>query len=155
METNVGIQVDGRLRSVMEAAERGEKCPDVFLLVGGWVVQGRPVSTAEFMNITYWDYHRQVAESREARKMSKSPEERDRLIGQHLAPVMAAFGNASPQDGMALSIANATVSGLAGPNLQVPALRVPIGAIQTWWAAASTVDPTRGYSGGVAVGFAF
>jgi hypothetical protein len=154
METNLGIQVDGRLQSIMEAAERGETCPAIYLLVGGWVVQGRPVSTAEFMNITYWDYHRQVAESREGRKISKSVEERDRLIGQHLAPVMAAFGHSSPQDGVALSIANATVSGLSGPNLLVPALRVPVGAVQTWWAAASTVDPARGYSGGVAVGFA-
>jgi hypothetical protein len=155
METNVETHVDGRLQSLIEAAERGERCPDIYVLVGSWVIQGLPVSTAEFMNITYGDYYRQVADTRDARKLSRNPDERDRLISQHLAPYMATFGNAGPQDGLALSVAHASVSGSTGPILQVPALRVPIGAVQSWWSAGFTVDQNRGYSGGVAVGFAF
>lgn len=154
METNVGVHMDGRLQSLIEAAERGERCPDTYVLVGSWIIQGLPVSTDQFMRITHSDFHRQVADTREARKM-KSPQERDQLISQHLAPLMATFGPATPQDGLALSVANAAVSGITGPILHVPALRVPVSAVQAWWSAGFTVDQNRGYSGGVGVGFAF
>jgi hypothetical protein len=154
METNMGVQVDGRLQSLIEAAERGERCPDIYILVGSWIIQGLPVSTDQFMRITYSDYHRQVSETKEAQKV-RNQQERDQLISQHVSPLIGAFGLGSRQDGLALSVANAAVSGSTGPVLHVPALRIPVTAVQSWWSASFSVDQNRGYSGGVGVGFAF
>lgn len=154
MEANMGVQMDGRLQSLIEAAERGDRCPDIKVLVGSWIIQGLPISTDQFMRATYADYHRQVAETREAQKI-RNQQERDQLISQHISPLINAFGMGSPQDGLALSVANAAVSGSTGPIIHVPALRIPVGSIQSWWSASFGVDQNRGYSGGVAVGFAF
>lgn len=155
METNVGIPVDGRLQSMVEAAERGETCPDIYVLVGSWVIQGVPISTAEFLKLTHSDYYSQVAETREARKLSRDPAERERVINEHLAPYMSTFGASTDQDAAALSIRNPAISGSSGPIIHTPAMRVPLSAVQGWWSAKFTVDQNRRYSGGVGFGFSF
>lgn len=154
METNFGDSVDGRLKALIATAERDEKCPDISVIVGSWVIQGRPVSTAEFMRATYRDFVRQVVKTPEGRSMKGTQEERSKLMGEHLRPFMAAFGYKSEADTFALSIADASVSGSTGPILKVPALRIPVSAVQTWWSAGFEVDQNRSYGGGgVAVGF--
>ncbi|WP_427133998.1 hypothetical protein [Pseudarthrobacter sp. S9] len=149
----MGEPVDGRLKALIATAERDETCPGVCVIVGSWVIQGRPVSTAEFMRATYRDYVRQVA-TPVGSKISGNKEERSRLMGEHLRPFMAAFGYKSDADALALSLADASVSGSTGPVLKVPALRIPVSAVQTWWSAGFEVDPGKGFAGGgISVGF--
>lgn len=143
METNVGEAVDGRLKALIATAEQDEKCPNIYVIVGSWVVQGRPVSTAEFMRTTYRDYVRQASKTPEGRKMKDGKE-----MGEHLRPLIGAFGYKSEADTLALSVADASVSGASGPILKVPALRIPIHAIQAWWSAEFEVHPNRGPGGG-------
>lgn len=156
METSVGDPMDGRLKALIATAEQDETCPGVCVIVGSWVIQGRPVSTAEFMRATYRDYVRQTANTAVGRKISGNKEDRSTLMGEHLRPLMAAFGYKSDADVLALSLADATVSGSTGPSLKVPALRIPVSAVQAWWSAGFEVDQGKGFvGGGISVGFAF
>lgn len=154
MDAQGGKDIDGRLISLVEAAERGENCPDVCVLVGSWVVQGLPIGTKQFLEITYADYWREVSSINEVRRI-KNPNERNHFVGQHLAPFMATFGPESPQDKLSLSLTNASVSGTTGPIIQVPALRIPVAAVQTWWSAKFTVDQNKPRGGGVGFGISF
>lgn len=156
METNLGEKIDGRLRALIATAEREETCPTVCVLVGSWVIQGRPVSTGEFMRATYRDYVRQVMKTPEGRKMDGNKADRSKMMSEYLRPLMSSMGYPSDADSLSLSIADASVSGSTGPILKVPALRVPVSAIQTWWTAGFEVDQNKGSGGGgIAVGFSF
>jgi hypothetical protein len=154
MDTNPGEPIDGRLKALIATVEREETCRPVCVLVGSWAIQGLPVSTAEFMRATYRDYVRQVMKTPEGRRMDGNKEDGSKLMGDHLPPFMSALGRPSDANALSLSIKGASVSGATGPILEVLTLRIPVSAIQTWWATGFEVDKNKRFGGGgISIGF--
>lgn len=55
---------DGALLSLAAAAERGDDCPYIYTLSGGWLIAGLPTSSKEFRAVTEHDLSRQLAHAR-------------------------------------------------------------------------------------------
>jgi hypothetical protein len=67
---------------------------------------------------------------------------------------MSALGRPSDANALSLSIKGASVSGATGPILEVLTLRIPVSAIQTWWATGFEVDKNKRFGGGgISIGF--
>lgn len=152
--------MDPLLLNLLAAAERGEKCPPLVVVTGTWVIQGALVGTTAFLEASQTHVYDKLIRlwGSAERKNPMSPEDAAQIAGQRLAPLGISGGAVSPS----LSLIEVTLTGVT--TLSVPAMRVPLAAIDAWWVtdhAVETQQPvaergseTRG-GGGVSVGVAF
>ena len=121
--------IDPLLLNLLEAAERGEKCPSLVVVAGPWIIQGTLVGTAAFLETCQLNAHDQLMElwGSPERKNPMSPEDAAQIATQSLAPLGTAGGPGSPS----LGLTKATLTGAV--TVSVPAIRVPLTAITAWW----------------------
>lgn len=148
----MGVAGDARLQAIISAAEEDRPCPRIRLLVGDWLIQGYPVSTETFLAITRDDMTEQVQEGADWRRVKRDANAANRFVEERVGPLMAAFGT-GPDDGATLNLRDAVL--INSVTLKVPAIRVPLTGVQAWWHVTMTVEESRRYSGGIAVGVGF
>jgi hypothetical protein len=143
--------VDASLRSLAAAAERGDECPYIYALSGGWLIAGLPTSAKSFRDATEHDLGRQLAHAK-MRDFRGSQEQLQGMVQGRLQPMMAAFGSsdAAPDEGV-LNLVKASATTPIGQVLQVPALRIQLAAVGSWWAARPIGNAAPPRAGGSAV----
>lgn len=145
--------MDEKLRAVAAAAEAGQVCAGVNLLMASWLLQGTPASTEQFMRTTHDNLYAQIANSRDARKFRGDAQQLRDVILEQAHPLMIPFGDFSSSDDV-LNLLNVTIVGSIGPSLHVPAVRVPLAQIMGWWATDFEVKQGNA-GGGFGVGVSF
>lgn len=145
------ITIDPLLLNLLEAAERGEECPPLVLVVGTWLVQGKLVSTSRYLDENRAHVQKRVLSGLKARDRANPAAESSaaQIASQHLAPLGLADG-ATP---LCLSIIDATLA--SATTISVPAIRVPVSAVDSWWVTDHYVEGQKMRGGGVGVGIAF
>lgn len=126
---------DPRLLAIAAAAERGETVLPMGMLAGGWLVQGTPVSYARFYEQTSHNVAKQLHAAMPAAER-KRWQGRDAELWGDLSPriarAMSSLGDPSVLDVVALNIAPARAV-VNDTTLHIPALRVAVSSISTWW----------------------
>lgn len=145
-------EIDPLLMNILNAAERGEKVPKIVLVVGPWVVMGSPVSTERFRQLTnesLADTTWKTAKIRDrARADSKSQ------AATLAAGYLAAMGGGDSNNQVSISIESALM--VNGISIRIPAMRVPLASVDSWWVTTHTAEAQSSYNGGgVGVGFSF
>ncbi|SDO18815.1 hypothetical protein SAMN04515671_0081 [Nakamurella panacisegetis] len=129
------MNLDPRLVALAEAVERGAVVAPIGILTGAGLVQGTPVTYAAFYEASTISIGRQLARAMPSREL-KSYDGREADLWAHLRgrinPAMSALGDPSQPDTLALNIAPAQCT-LGTTVLHVPAVRVPLSAVDTWW----------------------
>ena len=146
------ITIDPLLLNLLEAAERGEKCPPLVLVVGTWIVQGKLVSTTSYLEENQAHVQKRVLSGLKAGDRAHPAAESSaaQVASQHLG----ALGTADGATPLCLSIIDATLASGA-TTITVPAIRVPVSAVDSWWVTDHYVEGQKVRGGGVGVGFAF
>lgn len=105
------------------------------MVVGGWLVQGTPVSYAKFYEVTSFNLATQLHHQLPIKEQRSYADRNDAFwadFGPRVNRGMSSLGDPSVTDGTALNIAPAQVA-VNDTTLHVPALRVPLTSILTWW----------------------
>ena len=143
--------VDPYLRAFVKAAEQDAHLSKIRLVAGNQLIIGRAMSSARFMAL-----------SQEGLNATQEQLERDHLgrKEQHLAPgravervegLMDPWRDALDEatgvaDNTVLTLGDAQLWPLSGGDgLAIPALRIPLSAIDAWWVdGASTLSAGKG-----------
>lgn len=145
---------DARMADLLDAAEQGQACPVVNVLSGSWLIQGRPVSTREFVQRSYDSIHNSLAGSREARKFRGSAADKQEMIASKVNPLVETIHGTDELDGETLNLVDVTMVGAVGPSLHAPAVRVPVASVAAWFITDFEVKEAKGGTS-TAVGFGF
>jgi hypothetical protein len=124
--------VDVGLRELSLRAESGEEVAPLNVLAGGWLVQGRVVSSQAFVDATYQSTYNDLAASNAARKLRARKEELERILVQATEDRLHEFR--IPQIDLAhinMIDANAYMPG--APTIYIPAMRVALSSVTSWW----------------------
>lgn len=81
--------MDPRLLAIIEAAEAGAPVPEVSLIAGGWLIQGHPVSDAEFIAASQRNLNSQVMAAtpqRDLKRFRGKDAELDAVVGLRPIP---------------------------------------------------------------------
>lgn len=143
--------IDPLLLNLLEAAERGETCPPLVAVVGTWIVQGRLVSTSAFLEANREHVQKRILSGLKLRDRSNplADERASQIASQHLSPLGSDEG-AMP---LCLSFLDATLA--SGATVSVPAIRVPVSAVDSWWVSDHYVEGQKVRGGGVGVSMGF
>ena len=149
--------MDQRLTSLVSSVEAGASCIPLNLAVGQWIVQGTPVSTAEFISRTHSSLGNAMANQlsgRERRQVLQGQDDKTWQQIMHQAADMLTpitFAPAGP--GGALSLTDVTMTGGPAGVVRVAAVRVALESINLWWLSEFRHDPAGGGGGGVGISF--
>ena len=144
--------MDQRLITLSETVERGDPVPPMGFLVGSWMIQGTPVSYAKFYEASAGNLAQQL--------LDNMPADQKRQLGRnqsdawaHLYPraqrALAAFGDPGP-DAAALNVVPAQAAS-GDTTLYIPALRIPIDAISSWFPVSFITHRQQATSWGIGV----
>jgi hypothetical protein len=145
--------LDAQLLAITEAAEAGRPCPPLKIMAGAQVLMGNPGSSAGFAEAM----ERGLAEEYyNARKPSKKQMENVYSESmEHSRGIMNSLdfgkngGDASAPTAVTLFDAQWWPTS-KGDGLQLPAIRIPLDAVDAWWVAGG-----RKLSGGQSWLFGF
>jgi hypothetical protein len=152
--TQSGSAVDTRLVLLVEAAERGDDCPFIRMIAGGWLLQGQPASTETFLTQTHRGLYEELADSKEGRRLRGSQADKHAVLGAAVAPMVNALGGPGLSSLDALSLVDASAYPPGAPTIHMPTIRVPLSAVSAWWATGFSTDKSSS-SSSVGVGFSF
>ncbi|PRY10758.1 hypothetical protein [Kineococcus rhizosphaerae] len=146
--------LDPVLLRLVQAAERGEECPPLVLIAGGWLIQGSPVSTEAFYDVTYRVNYNELAGSPEARRLRGRPEEKERILEDATRKQLAPLGEPIGLGGAVINLLRASAYPPGAPAVNTGAMRVPLAAVASWWATGFSTDKQQ-TSSSVGFGFSF
>ncbi|NAZ84695.1 hypothetical protein [Kineococcus indalonis] len=146
--------LDLALTRIALAAERGEECPPLVLIAGGWLIQGTPVSTQAFYEATYRVTYNDLAASAEARRLRVQPHEKEQILTDTTRNQLLALGDPAGLEGSALNLLQASAYPPGAPAVNTGAMRVPFAGIASWWATGFSTDKQQ-TSSSVGFGFSF
>ena len=146
--------MDARLCDLIVAIEAGQAHPRVItLLTGSWLLQGEPVSTERFRQVSHDSLYNSVAKRREIRKFRGTDKERSELVLDVTNPIVAALERAGREDNATLNLIEVAIAGQSGPSLHPPAVRVPVSAVTAWWITDFETKKSGSGGGAFFVGF--
>jgi hypothetical protein len=148
--------VDSYLLSIIEAAEAGAPTPGIHVMTtGGDWIRGQPCSSADFRSITWQHFVINVnkyLKSRPRRERKENPLDAD---AEAAGPFAAVTDRRAEGSEPTLSLSQATLSFSGrGDGMNLPAVRIPIQAISSWWVCGENyIKPSS--SGGLIGGVVF
>lgn len=149
------VTYDPHLQRLVRAAEEGHTCPQVTVLLGGWVASGVPVTKAKFLNASYSDIALRRSASKEVMRSFGTPGERDQAAHDLVMPLMATFDQPEDQaDGAcpAWHLTEVTVMGPQDAGFKTAAIRIPLEHVLAWWVSFNdVVSPKAGPWFGIVV----
>jgi hypothetical protein len=129
--------VDAHLIAIARAAEAGLECPPLRVVMGGVAAWGVPCASSEFLEASREPMVEQYAEALRARPRRERKEQfvdPEHLADEHLQNVH--WPRPEADDPTAVTLADVYLWPLAGGEpLELPVVRVPIDAVETWWIA--------------------
>ncbi|MBG0741355.1 hypothetical protein IV500_18485 [Paeniglutamicibacter antarcticus] len=143
--------IDPFLLNILTAAERNEKCPLVVLVVGSWIVKGQPVSTAQFRLLTQESAADTILKTAGIRERAK-PDSKVKAAKTAMG-YLGALNGPGEAGQESISLADAIV--VNASTRRVPAMRVPLRAIDSWWVTEHTIESPRASGGAFGVGVSF
>jgi len=132
--------VDPALLHLLNAAESGNDCPVIYLLAGGWLIQGTPVASRVLLVDTQNYFYEQISQSREARKFRGSPAEKDAVIRAAVASNVTPIGQLEPGVSAVFTLASASAYPPGAPMIHMRVVRVPLTTIVAWWITGFAAD---------------
>lgn len=132
--------MDPKLIVLARAANQGEVCPPINLLLSGGLVIGQPVSPDAFDQPSRRAVEQRVWSGMPEARKGRKEDEKLALYRQAMEPMKPVFDAMAEPDeetlGAALTIADAQWLPPSGDGLRIKALRVPLASISAWWMGA-------------------
>ena len=146
--------MDPALRTLAHAAEAGRDCPPVrLLLASGDLAMGRPGPSSQFLQAMYGPLAAEYAGGLARR--DRKHVDTDALAGEELLVIGRAQQSLDGPEPMTLTLYDASLLATQGGGVELPAVRVPLEAINAWWiAGGSTIEAPREGGGWFVGGFA-
>lgn len=150
--------MDSRLVTLVGAAEAGATCVPINIVVGPWVVQGTPVSTAVFLSRTHQSVGQAAVDqmrNRDRRQMVEGKADHVwQAIMQQTAWMVSPIAGASTGPENAISLVDVRLTGGVSGVVGAAAVRVPIASVGVWWLGDFRHEAASfGGGGGVSVSF--
>lgn len=145
-------EIDPHLQAVVRAAENGANLLRVAVVCGSTVYVGIPVSTSKFAETNLTAFGAEFF--KDAGNWKTSRQEKEVIADQKAKEVMKAIspGDSLPTlDVLSLSPAQVFPSGMT--SYEVPAVRVHLHQIDSWWVAPFVEHQAKFRGGGVGVSF--
>jgi hypothetical protein len=146
--------MDWQLVEVVRRAEAGQPCFPVRLLAGNQLFIGTPCRSTVFFDAQDAAVRHEV--SQEAGTGTgwgrKAQSQREQRAGEIMRPLQEALGaaretaDAETQERTTLTLSPAQWAPMQGNSLALPAVRVPLAAIDAWWIAGA--QELQGRTGG-------
>ncbi|TCK22773.1 hypothetical protein [Pseudonocardia endophytica] len=150
-----GSGIDPGLAAIIQATEQEQPGPQwINLLAGPWLVQGRPVSAAAFVDGTRDSLFNSVWNTPDARRFRGSDAEKRQIILQDLQPAMGVVEQSAHVAAAVLHLVDVTIVTATGPSLHPPVIRIKANSVDAWWVTDFEVKQPKG-GGGIGVGFSF
>lgn len=144
--------IDPHLQAIVQAAEDGATLQRVVVVCGSTVYIGIPSSTAHFTNSNISAYAAEIAKDVGGWKTSR--QEKDTIATQKAEELL---GTISPPGDLptthVLSLCPAQVFQPGLTSYEVPAVRVHLQQVDSWWIAPFLDHQTKFRGGGVGVSF--
>lgn len=149
---NTNDRIDSHLQAIVHAAENGAQLNRVVVVCGSTVYVGIPVSTKTFTQTNLHEFG--VEFFKEAGNWKTSRQEKEALADQQARDLITAIspGNSVPTpDVLTLSPAKVLPSGMT--SYEVPAIRVHLCQVDSWWIAPFVEHQAKFRGGSVGVSF--
>jgi hypothetical protein len=146
MNPRKGGIVDTQLVRLVRAAEAGQRCPPVRVFAGSALYLGTPGPSsvfAEFMREPLAEVYTEVLSKRPRRERKQDPGDPWAMASEALE----VLSPARPDDGepTALTLLRAQWWPVGpGDGLNVPAIRIPLAAVDSWWLAGGSTAKAPG-----------
>ncbi|MDQ0733123.1 hypothetical protein [Arthrobacter sp. B1I2] len=144
--------IDPHLQAIVKAAEGGADLYRIVVVCGATVYVGKPVSTSTFAERNFKEFG--VEFFKDAGNWKTSRQEKDLIADQKAREILDAMspGDTMPTlDVLSLSPAQVVPGGMT--SYEVPAVRVHLHQIDSWWVAPFVEHQAKFRGGGVAVSF--
>lgn len=143
---------DPHLRSIVEAAEKGVELQRIVVMCGATTYVGIPVSTGGFIKATHNAYVDEVVKGVGGWKTSWQEKEAiaTERVNDMFASIALQDSGSTPE---VLSLLKAAVIPPGMTSYEVPALRIHLGQIDSWWTAPFVDHQAKIRGGGVGVSF--
>ncbi|MBP2215965.1 hypothetical protein [Arthrobacter sp. CAN_C5] len=149
---NTSGLIDPHLSAVVQAAENGAVLQRVVVVCGSTLYVGIPVSTAKFTHTNLTEFG--VEFFKDAGNWKTPRQEKEAIADQRANEVIRAI---SPEDSTptmdVLSLCPAQVLPAGMASYEVPAVRVNLHQVDSWWVAPFVEHPAKFRGGGVGVSF--
>lgn len=144
--------IDPHLQAVIRAAESGADLYRVVVVCGPTVYVGKPVSKSTFGNTNFKELG--VEFFKDAGNWNTSRQEKEAIANRKATAILEAMApgdTASTLDVLSLSPAQVFPGGLT--SYEVPAVRVHLRQVDSWWVAPFVANQAKFQGGGVGVSF--
>ncbi len=143
--------VDPYLAAIVEAAEGGSKCPQLWMtLTSGDLVVGTPMASDIFISGT----HKAVVHANMMLEGQQKISERRATTAAVANETVAHLARAvEPSQGRAITIADATVVRSGGDSAQMTVFRVNLDTVAGWRLVSAKFEGKTGTLVGVGIGF--
>ena len=144
--------VDPHLQAIVEAAEAGGHLYRIVVVCGSTVYVGTPISTSAFSERNFKEFG--VEFFKDAGNWKTSRQEKELIADQRAKEVLDAMSPAHilPSTGV-LSLSPAQVFPGGMTSYEVPAVRVHLHHVDSWWVAPFVEHQAKFRGGGVGVSF--
>lgn len=139
--------LDPKLVSLAESVEQHGAGPRIYLQTAAAIMMGTPVSSEKFDEVTYTKMY--LAAMPQFQRVSE--EEADKSASDRMK-----FFEQREDNGLtALSLVDVVQDSHVGYSLEIPAIRVPLRHVVSWWAIDHATKKPRSSGGFVGAGFSF
>ncbi|MCO7196703.1 hypothetical protein [Pseudonocardia sp. McavD-2-B] len=147
--------VDPGLIAIIQATEAGQPGPQLInILVGTWLVQGRPVSSKSYVDTTRDSLFNSVWNSPDGRRFRGSDAEKREAVLDVIQPAVGVIEQSAAAPATVLHMVDVMVAASSGPSLHPPVFRVKASSVDAWWINDFEVKQPKG-GGSIGVGFSF
>jgi hypothetical protein len=144
--------IDPHLQAIVRAAENGATLQRLVVVCGSTVYVGIPTSTANFSDTNVGAFAAEIVKDVGGWKTPR--QEKEKIAGQQAIDLMEAI---SPGDTLpsteVLSLCPAQVFPSGMTSYEVPAVRVHLHRVDSWWVAPFLEHQAKFRSGSVGVSF--
>ena len=144
--------IDPHLQAIVQAAESGANLHRVVVVCGSTLYVGIPVSTAQFANVNIAAFAAEIAKDVGGWKTSR--QEKEALATERAEQLLAPI---APEQNLptelVLSLCPAQVFPPGLTSYEVPAVRVHLQQVDSWWVAPFLDHQAKFRGGGVGVSF--
>lgn len=139
--------LDPKLLSLAESVERSEAGPRIYLQTAAAIMMGTPVSSAKFDEVSYTKMY--LAAVPDFRTFSEEEAEKS-------ASSQMSFFEQREDDGLtSLSLVDVVQDSHVGYSLEIPAMRVPLQHVLSWWVVDHVTKQPKSSGGFMGAGFSF
>lgn len=139
--------LDPKLLSLAESVEQRGTGPRIYLQTAAAIMMGTPVSSEKFDEVTYTKMY--LASMPQFQRVSEDEAEKS------ASDQMRFFEQREDNGSTTLSLVDVIQDSHVGYSLEIPAIRVPLQHVLSWWAVDHVTKTPKSSGGFMGAGFSF